>query len=433
MASRPVKRAHDLRLPVSPRRSERGAVLVQTAIAMIGLLAFSAFVIDYGILWSARRQAQNAADAGAMAGAISLGFVDATDYPLARTSAVNTARENFVWGEAPDVLDSDVTVPYACPPGSPGFGTDACIKVDVFRTAYQRANGSPLPTLFANLVGVSQQGVRATATAQVLYGYEMDCVKPFAIPDKWAEVQNDQGPVGWDPSDTFDRYVQRGSDAGQLLDPPDYYEPPVGNNPGTGYTNESVTLGGGDYGRQIILKFANPGQGSNDPIAPGFYNPVQLTPGETGAPPYENNIRNCNSTMIRPGDFLTVEPGAMIGPTAQGMRDLIALDRDAVWDPTANEGRGGISGGCMTSTTNACAVSPRLVAIPVYNPQVYADGRASGRGIQIQVVKILGFFMEAMNGNEITGRLMTIPGPPRWSGTAPAAGTAFVISIALVR
>ncbi len=39
-------------------------MLVQVAIALVGLIAFSAFVIDYGVMWVARRQAQNAADAG---------------------------------------------------------------------------------------------------------------------------------------------------------------------------------------------------------------------------------------------------------------------------------------------------------------------------------------------------------------------------------
>ncbi len=38
---------------------ERGAVLIHVAVAMLGLLAFSALVIDYGIIWWRRRQAQN--------------------------------------------------------------------------------------------------------------------------------------------------------------------------------------------------------------------------------------------------------------------------------------------------------------------------------------------------------------------------------------
>ena len=46
-------------------RDERGAVLVQTGIALIGLLAMGTLSVDYGMLWVARRQAQNSADAAA--------------------------------------------------------------------------------------------------------------------------------------------------------------------------------------------------------------------------------------------------------------------------------------------------------------------------------------------------------------------------------
>src|SRR5262245_13913322 len=108
----------------SDRRSERGAVLINAAIAMIGLISFSALVIDYGVLWAARRQAQNAADAGAMAAAVSLAYVDFDNHDLARTAALNTARTNFVWGAVPDITDGDVTFP-PCPPGSPFPGSNA--------------------------------------------------------------------------------------------------------------------------------------------------------------------------------------------------------------------------------------------------------------------------------------------------------------------
>ena len=45
------------------RSSERGAILVHVAIAMLALIAVNTFVVDYGVMWVARRQAQNAADA----------------------------------------------------------------------------------------------------------------------------------------------------------------------------------------------------------------------------------------------------------------------------------------------------------------------------------------------------------------------------------
>ena len=135
--------------------------------------------------------------------------------------------------------------------------------------------------------------------------------------------------------------------------------------------------------------------------------------------------------MIGPGTVLEVEPGNMIGPTNQGIRDLIAQDPGARWDTSLNGGQGGIAGGCMAMGTGGCALSPRLVAIPVFNPDAYDAGRASGR-ITINVVKILGFFIEGMQGQDVIGYLTTYPSAPR-SGTSSTPGAAFVVSIALVR
>lgn len=415
--------------------SERGAVLVQVAIALVGLVAFSAFVIDYGVMWVARRQAQNAADAAAMAGAISLGFVNMEDQDLAREAALDAAAQNLVWGEPPDVAPEDVTFP-VCPPGSPGAGTDACIRVDAYRN---QARANPLPTFFSRVVGITEQGVRATATAEVLFGDSTDCVKPFAIADKWLELRNDQGALGWSEEDSFERYVQNGRNRGQVLNPADYYEPPAGQDPGcgdcsyqpngTGFTRESTALGGSDYGRPIILKAGNP----NQAIAPGWYHPVVINPDEgPGGANYRDNIATCDPTVIGPGTVLQVEPGNMIGPTSQGIRDLIALDPGARWNTSLNNGQGGIEGGCMAAATNPCAISPRLVAIPVFNPDTYDAGRASGR-IDITIVKVLGFFIEGMvDGNDVLGYLTTYPTSPR-SGTSDTPGAAFVVSIALVR
>ncbi|MCC7178312.1 MAG: Tad domain-containing protein [Acidobacteria bacterium] len=408
--------------------SERGAVLVQVAIALIGLTALSAFVIDYGVMWVSRRQAQNSADAGALSGAISMGFVDMEDQDLARQSAINVAQQNFVWGEAPDITPGDVTFP-VCPPGSPGAGTNSCIRVDVFRN---QDRNNPLPTFFSRLAGITEQGVRATATAEVLFGESTDCVKPFAIADKWVEQRNDQGDVGWSEEDTFERYVQNGSNRGALLDPADYYEAP--GQPGgtyapngTGFTRDSTALGGSDHGRRIVLKAGNP----NQAIAPGWYHPVVINPTEgPGGANYRENIATCDPTVIGPGTVLQVEPGNMIGPTSQGIRDLIAQDPAAVWDPNMyGPGQGGVSGGCMA--TAACAISPRLVAIPVFNPDVYDAGRASGR-IDITVVKVLGFFIDHMQGNDVIGYLSPYPSAPH-GGTSNTPGAAFVVSIALVR
>lgn len=55
-------------------RSPRGQMLIIVAVALTGLIAMTGLVIDGGIAWSNRRQAQNAADSAALAGTRVLGL-----------------------------------------------------------------------------------------------------------------------------------------------------------------------------------------------------------------------------------------------------------------------------------------------------------------------------------------------------------------------
>jgi len=389
-------------------RSERGAVMVHVAFAFLGLTAFSSFVVDYGVLWSARRQAQNAADAAAMAAASSLGFVDATDQGLARTAALNAAAVNLIWGQPPDITAGDITFP-PCPVGSPGVGTNTCVQVNVFRN--QRAGGSPLPTIMGGVVGIANQGVRATATAEVIYGTATNCVKPFAIADKWTELRNNNGPPDWDETDDFERYVQNGNNAGTLLAPADLYTPPTTGNPGNNGTGFDVTI---DYGQRLVLKSGNP----NQALQPGWYSPVVINPGCVGGNCYRDAIAQCAPNVIRAGDVLTMEPGNMIGPTNQGITDLIAPDPRR-WV------NGEITGTC---TGTSCT---RVVAIPVFNPDLWDLGPSNGRSTVV-VTRVVGMFIDRIQGNDVTGYLVPYPSAA-YSGTGGVAGSSFVVSIVLVR
>ena len=154
--------------------SQRGSILIQVAVILIALIAFLSFVADYGLMWVGRRQAQNAADAGAMAGAVALAlddFSDRSDTGPAKLAAHNFALSNWVAGESPDVdITTDVTFP-ACPDD----GSNTCIRVFVYRN---QARGNPLPIWFGQLIGLTDQGVRATATAQAATCDS--CVTPHA-------------------------------------------------------------------------------------------------------------------------------------------------------------------------------------------------------------------------------------------------------------
>ena len=83
-AMRPQRNAH---------RSEKGAVFVQVGISIFVLMAFNVFVLDYGMMWVGRRQAQNAADAGALAGAMARAYDDFGDHPRQPAGAAQSAEQ----------------------------------------------------------------------------------------------------------------------------------------------------------------------------------------------------------------------------------------------------------------------------------------------------------------------------------------------------
>ncbi|HSG00952.1 MAG TPA: pilus assembly protein TadG-related protein, partial [Vicinamibacterales bacterium] len=188
-------------------------MLIHVAFALLALLAFTTFVVDYGVLWVARRQAQNSADAGALAGAIAAAYDDPndlTDTGPAKQNAYAATQNNIVFGQPPSVvISSDITFP-TCPDG---YGR--CIRVDTYRTV---ARGNPLPMFFGQLIGLDNQDVRAMAMAQIVPGNTSECLKPWAVPDKWDERQTPE----WDATDTFDRYDRDFN----VIPNPDVYIPP---------------------------------------------------------------------------------------------------------------------------------------------------------------------------------------------------------------
>jgi Flp pilus assembly protein TadG len=422
MAERPVRSTRE------GVASAHGAILIQVAIAMIVLIAFTGFVADHGLLWVGRRQAQNAADAGALAGAIAMAFDndDRSATGPAKTSAYTFAISNSVAGEAPDVIDpatgdaTDVKFYSEAPAAFPSeCSDDSCIRVDVYRN---QERSTPLPVWFSQLVGVTDQGVRATAIARAAVANASDCLKPFAIPDKWLD-RYDVNPVidvdTWTADDNFEEHADK--QGTQPLADPDQYAKPTEASPGTGFTLQE------DLGLMVELKAGGP----QDAIAPGNYYPVRLPMPNgsfaNGGDDYRWSIANCNGVPMEIGDTLQNEPGNMVGPTKQGLEDLIALDPNATWDPTEKQ----VANSCAQGTPSCGPRSPRTVAIPVFDTRAFYDGKINGL-VTLQIVNILGFFVDQMQGNTVRGYLTTIPGLTVGSGTiTPQA--AFMYSVTLVR
>lgn len=371
-------------------RDERGMTLVMVATGMVAFLSATMLAVDVGMMMVARTEAQSAADAGALAGAVALGFDDYDDRsetgPAVQNAiAAGSAVENGVINAQASVLPEDVSFP----------------AINQVRVRVQRSSvrGNPLTTFFAPIFGVDTVNIGAEATAEVSPANAMTCVKPFTIPDKWIERQTPP----WDPTDTFNLYDNKGK---PLADPDVYI--PLGQPGYTGYNANT------DRGALVTLKA---GQGSQ--ITPSFYFPYSIG-GVSGANEYEWNIANCNTTVMDFDDLMMAEPGNMSGPTRSGIEALIAKDSLARWDTYDNK------------VVSSMHPSPRVVAIPLFDPVYYETGKQNGRNADLKVVNYLGFFIEEMQGNDVVGRVTPVSGILSGNGGPAPTGT-FPIAIVLVK
>jgi Flp pilus assembly protein TadG len=363
---------------------ERGMSLVFVCLGFMAMLTATTLAIDVGMFMTARSQAQNAADAGAHAGAVALVFnsyTDRTSSGPAVTSAINAAVKNQVMGKPVDIQAADVTFPND-PSGQP-----TRVAVHVFRTA---ARLNPVSTLLGVFFGVNQVDIDATATAEASPANAMTCVKPFMIPDKWIENSDSKGTADgpWTTASSFDEFDNKGNP----LPNPDVYIP--SGTPGyTGYTVKN------DVGTQLVLR-----AGSGNQPNPSFYYSWKM-PGDTGGNFYRDNIAQCNTDVIAydPNNpvYMTQEPGNMAGPTIKGIQDLIDKDPNAVWDDT-----------CKCVKKSAFGTSPRVFPIPLFNPQYYAEGQQGGRGASFELANFLGFFADHVDqsNSQIYGVITTIVG-----------------------
>jgi hypothetical protein len=381
-------------------KAERGAVVIFVALALFALLAFSAFVVDYGVMWVSRRQAQNAADAAAMAGARSLP-INGGSNAEATAAALAFASQIPIWGQNPAAADVVVS-PLACPAGTGGGG--ACIRVDVMRGAPDRdgnPHGNTLPIFFGPLIGLAGQGVRATATAQGAPGNGVSCMRPWVVADRWQEGN----PPPWSQNSTFNP-------------PTDSYVPPSQPNT-TGFTVAD------NYGLQLVLK----------PGVLGVWSAGWTQEIDLGSPTTEEQISGCPSFVPKVGIYRpsaglpcasqgdAVDPArgcvavklGLSAATADGVSDLVNLDSSASWNSSTK-----------TVTGSGQAMSPRIVPLAIFDTLAFVNemGDCDDPGCVARVVNIVGFFVEGICGavtldpgiacpdpsKDVVGRLMNYPG-----------------------
>ena len=149
------------------------------------MMAFNVFVLDYGMMWVGRRQAQNAADAGALAGATARAYDDFDVFTIiigiAAQSAEQFVAQNLVWKRpaTPEVF-------FDCPAGVTG----KCVQstsIATARTAARRCRHSSARFSASLARACARQRQRSWRTAM-----RPDCLRPIAFADDWNGAAREQ-------------------------------------------------------------------------------------------------------------------------------------------------------------------------------------------------------------------------------------------------
>lgn len=192
---------------ISRRTSERGIIITLVAVFMLGVIgAMAALSIDVVTLYTARSEAQLAADAAALAGARVLANSGMTSsssatlggnaVTLATSVASQVAASSLVGGRT-------LVAGGKCP------GAEICVSIPQTGTNFisnpqvtVQVQRTDLPTFFARIWGTKQVAVAAKATAEAynpssLAGQQPppvapSCVKPWLLPNIDPNVTTDQ-------------------------------------------------------------------------------------------------------------------------------------------------------------------------------------------------------------------------------------------------
>jgi Flp pilus assembly protein TadG len=139
------------------RKSERGAILVATVLALPALLALAAVGIDTGRIAFTATEVQNVADAVATAGAQNL--LEGGTATTARSQAQTVGAQNAVNGSGATVLPAQIEV------GQYNYTTHAFVNGANPPSAVRATPSVTVSNLFAGILGSSFANTTVTKTA----------------------------------------------------------------------------------------------------------------------------------------------------------------------------------------------------------------------------------------------------------------------------
>jgi len=249
---------------------------------------------------------------------------------------------------------------------------------------------------FGSFFGLNDRVVTAEAAAVAGPAGGVKCVKPFAIPDLWNEL-NLAAPEDSDGDRRWGLYEAWNFDpgAGDFYRKWDITAP---NDPvATGYHSQwrhaIGTAQPYDDGLTLTIKSQRPGTA----ITSGFFYPWRIG-SSSGASDYKDNITGCNPAVAQVGVPYPIEPGNMVGPTREAVSQVIASDAGAMWDPATST----VVNSAHSPNWQA---SPRVIIAGLFDPNLIAGIQGASQPIVFNDFAL--FFLEGFD--------------PMWTGPAPQA------------
>lgn len=353
------------------RRAQQGVTVVLVAITLAAVCGMGALALDVGVLFAAKNSAQNAADAGALAGAFTFLNPAAVQPAAAQTAAVALANANAILGQPVQIDSSNVSVDIA----------NQMVTVTVPRTG---SNG--IQTFFARVFGVTHADVLATASGQTLpWASGTGNLRPLFVPNTILSTL--------DPG------------AACMASPPQTILDSQGN---------LTTFARSQIGAALIMRPTSP-SGS---LLPGQFYSLDFGNGaQTYSCALSSSLTTCGITpgLAICGNSYPTENGNMVGPTTQGINALVGSSPD-IWEAP---GAYLHPDGTITDTSNQvatvavwddccpnCAVGTGKSMVPVIgfsNWFIEGMSNSGGPGVLANFLDGEGCGVNSANGGTATG------------------------------
>ena len=341
--------------------------MVVAAVMILMFLSMAALAIDYGMVKSAKAEAQRAMDGAALAGASVFTEPDpafkkdsgakarakeiAVQHTVHRVVIDTTAAHMTV---TVDLANSNVTATYTVP---------------------------PMSLWFARRFGSATMGLTASAKAHAENTNFSNCTKPVALPDAWDNKTSAGEDLNGDHIWNFVDQPGGGRTAGVwdegetepwLYNGTDTYDS-VTTGWGTDFRNSNgtgVDLRTKDYGRQIFIQSFS----SKDDAISSYYYSWGNTTADNGASKLHDRIlAGCEPAEIQHN--YAAANGAKTNQVADAWDAVINRDPNATWCATCVNSQGG-QGDVLNSNkgSNWLTQSDRVIIVGLFNPAEYSGG-----------------------------------------------------------